>query len=226
MLKQISAGTKLYQKVSRKPDQRVAVVDVDDVLFPCTQIILNKLNQEHNRQVSLDDLKGFHVLSHFPEIGKDFQDLIAYLISGHDYMNVPGVYDYAKPVLDLLRSRGFYIAIVSSRGFHPEGYRNTFNYFKKYSLPFDSLATVGMGSSKIDFVYDHISSDIHLVIDDNAQVIDESLESDAFVIKTKRAWNSHLVTHGTIEPDMDTCSVLDEVDGVLDRVLEDTYVNT
>lgn len=217
MLKQISVGTKLYQKVLRGKDQPVAMIDVDDVLFPCTNVLLDHLNKRYSKSVHIDDLENFDLRLQFPEVGNTVFD---YLISEYDYMNQDVLFHYAKPMLQRLKDHGFYVAIVTSRGFHPEGYKNTHNMFTRNRLAFDSLATIGRGQSKIDFMYDHVADDLDLVLEDNVSVIKDALTTNAKVVRFDRAWNCTQKAHAVITQDMEVHQVLEEIDIVVDRIKE------
>lgn len=215
MLKQVSVASKLNIKTPHREGQPVALVDIDDVIYPCTQILLDYLNDKYRANVLIDDMQDVQLHKLFPQLGRHNGDTLAFL-QKFDYMNQPLLYTYVPHLFEVLRYYGFYVAVVTHRGFHPKGYSDTFNFLHRNNLEYDALAVLGLGTSKIEFVLDHIADDLDLVIEDSASVIQEAQEDpDTFVIKSLRAWNSHIETHGTICSNRSVNQNIEEVRDVL-----------
>lgn len=215
MLKQVSAASKLNIKTPHKEGQPVVLVDIDDVIYPCTQILLDHLNDRYKTKVLIDDLEDLQLHKSFPQLGRHNGDTLAFLQS-FDYMNQPLLYSYVPHLFAILRYYGFYIAVVTHRGFHPKGYSNSFNFLHRNNLEYDALAVLGYGVSKIEFILDHIADDLDLVIEDSAGIIQEAQEDpDTYVIKSLRSWNSHIETHGTICSNRSVNQNIEEVRDVI-----------
>lgn len=220
MLVELSRGNKVFQRTLPDEGQPIAVVDIDDVVYPCTRVLLNHLNERYKKQVSMDAITRLRIEEHFPELEDPF---LQYLINGFsDYMDNASAYSYAKPVIELLKDHGFYVLFVTARGFHPEGYRYSHTFLKDSDIHFDCLATVRIGQSKLDFVLDHFGYDVHLLVEDSASVISEFKEYDSSVriIKANRPWNSHVEGCVHLEEYHDAEQAVSIVKPLLQSILE------
>ncbi|SBV38545.1 hypothetical protein BN7874_298 [Phage NCTB] len=214
MLREVATGNKIYQKTFPTEGQHIAVLDIDDFIYPCTQVMLDHLNQAFDKQVKLDDLTELNVGKWFEEISE--ANTFRHFLLSYNYMNVVPVYDYVAPMVEKFRRAGVYVAFVTARGFHPEGYRNTHQLLTDNNIYFDCLATTRIGQSKLDFVLDYICDEVHIVGEDSASVIEDFTSTfDVQILKSERCWNSHIESHGTIHQHHTVDEVLAEVDKVL-----------
>jgi hypothetical protein len=196
MLKNLATGNKLFMS-SLPVDMKVAVVDVDDVLWPCTQILLDHYNKKYETDINIDALTNFNIECLFPQL-KTKDALVKSLIHDFDYMCVGNFYSYAKHLIDKLVANNFYIAVVTARGFHPEGYAKTFLMMKKQGIHFDALGTTRIGQSKLDFVLEHIPQEPYVVLEDNTLAMKEFHKYGTKVIKFEKPWNVKCSDHSHV----------------------------
>ena len=190
------------------------MLDIDDFIYPCTQVLLDHLNNAFDKQVTIDQMTELKIEKWFQELGG--KQAFMHFLHSCDYMNSEPVYDYVVPMIEKLKEAGVYVAFVTARGFHPDGYRNTHKLLTDHNVHFDCLATTRIGQSKLDFVLEHICDEVHVVGEDSASVISDFLTTfDVQILKTNRGWNSHIDSHGTIHPHHTVEEVLAEVDTIL-----------
>lgn len=216
MLTKLKNGSHLFKKNSLIPNQPIAVVDVDDVMYPCTAVLLDHFNNHFETDHKFEDIKVFHLEKLFPQLGNKHEFLQHIIHQVSDYMLRAQPYVYAQDLCASFQKAGFYVAITTSRGFHPHGYHHTHQMLTDHAIPYDCLATVGIQDSKLDFVLEHIGHSVEWVVEDNLKILQEFSELGVRTMKFERPWNTEFDSHDVAIPCID-CR--DTVVGIVEEAL-------
>lgn len=204
MLKKLPNGSWIFKKNPHIPNQPIAVIDVDDVMYPCTAVLLEHFNDHFGTDHQFDQMTGFHLESLFPSLGnkQEFLDHLIHNVS--DYMLRAEPYVYAQELCEAFQKAGYYVAITTSRGFHPLGYKHTHHMMTQHQIPYDCLATVGIHASKLDFVLENIGTSIEWVAEDGVRALQEFAEAGIKTMKFERPWNQEFQDHHVAVPCIDS----------------------
>lgn len=209
-------GSHLFKRNSYIPNQPIAVIDVDDVMYPCTAVLLDHFNTHFGTDHKFENLDGFHLEQLFPSLGNKQQFLQHIIQEVSDYMLRAEPYVYARAMCKAFQETGHYVAITTSRGFHPHGYKHTHEMMSAYEIPYDCLAAVGIAESKLDFVLEHIGHSVEWVAEDNVRVLQEFSEFGVRTMKFDRPWNQEFDDHDVVVP---CINCHDTVMGIIEEAL-------
>jgi hypothetical protein len=197
----------------------VAAIDVDDVLYPCTQILLDDLNQRHGTQVTMEELDRFGLQHNFSHFRGSHDRLMQYLLQEVEYMKCEALYDYARPMMQRIHKEGIFTLVITARGFHPLGYRNTHDLLTQSDVPFDGLATTHLQYPKLDFILEHFDHEVAIAAEDGPTALRDFYDgTDAHVIRFERPWNVDSPHHSSVPMNATTKQVTGIIENALNSV--------
>lgn len=217
-LHQLAPGINIFLREAIG-NRSIAAIDMDDVLYPCTKALLADLNRRHGSQVTMDQLYRFDLHRQFSLFGGKHEKFLSYLINEVDYMNTELLYDYARPMMDVIHKEGLFSLVLTSRGFHPKGYANTHNMLTKSNVRFDGLATVGIKFPKLDFMFEYFDQPVGLVAEDSPIALGDFQEhTDAYLVKFERQWNLDAPYHTCVPENSTTDQVVASIEDALNLI--------
>lgn len=110
------------------------VVDVDDVLRPFAQNVINCYNEEYGKNMKLEDIVGWEFIKHAPEI-KDFETFVSKYRGELLILSKP--YNLARDFMVRLRDRGYRVTIATNQFKSVQGC--TYTWLEKNDIPYDNL---------------------------------------------------------------------------------------
>lgn len=193
MLQKLKDGSQLFIKNVPIANRPVVVVDVDDVLYPCGEILTDHFNELCEKDIPFERCT-MPIALQYPELGLDTrEDFNKHLINvATSYMDHKP-FEYAAALCQMLQDSGYYVAVTTHRGFHPLGYLHTHKMLVENQVPFDCIACVANSSSKFDFISDNVSPSIELVLEDNPTVLYDFADARCTTICFDRPWNSKVL---------------------------------
>lgn len=142
---------------------KTAGLDLDEVILNFNQIAIERFNEKYDADFSKSSIHDFDWYRNLYNLSADqfYRDIIELRL-----------FEDARPLegsieaVDLLKSKGAHVSIVTSRGFHPEARAITTKWLERNKVKFDRLEIVGHNKSKscyfrypVDiFVDDHIKN--------------------------------------------------------------------
>lgn len=133
--------------------------DYDDVLVDFWQTALSILNEYFGTRVTRDMLNDY---AKAPQIfGVDFLEFTN-AISRTRILEQLQPIPRAVETVQAFREAGCEIAVITSRGWHPEGYVMTRNHMEEHRIAYDSLQIKCDGLTKADY----IEGQLDLYVDD------------------------------------------------------------
>ena len=142
---------------------KTAGLDLDEVILNFNQIAIERFNEKYNANFSKSSIQDFDWYRNLYNLSADqfYRDIIELKL-----------FEDARPLegsieaIELLKSKGTHVSIVTSRGFHPEAKAITAKWLERNKVKFDRLEIVGHNRSKscyfshpVDiFVDDHIKN--------------------------------------------------------------------
>ncbi len=161
------------------------IVDCDDVMGDFASFICNEMNKV-GKKASKSDYKeyrfmDYHELSH-EQFVKAINDSRAFL-NIEPFMGV-------KEALELIRAKGYKIAIVTARGMFKDAYELTEQWMNTHQLTFDKLFVVDPETTKKSEVYCAFdNAKIIGLVDDASHNLDDAIEKGIPALRIEQPWN-------------------------------------
>lgn len=151
--------------------QQTVVLDLDDTLCVLKDPMCASLNKFSGKILTPDDFHKFDICDIY---GISDQDLFDCLINDNILENlIP--YPETKPLLTDLIKKGYNVTVITSRAYHPEGFKVTLSWFTKYAIPFTRLVVSEYGKKKSDYITD--GEEVALFLDDRIENCEDFIAS-------------------------------------------------
>lgn len=123
--------------------------DVDDVIGDFWDTAIPAFNKKYRRNASRQDFVTFtSVLSIYDITLLEFERTVV----EEGILEMIEPYPGTPEVVQKFKSAGSNITFITSRGFHPDAYNVTANFFRHWDIPFDHLYIKEQGKTKADYL--------------------------------------------------------------------------
>lgn len=167
--------------------KKVVALDLDDTIASFREPMYQLLKKLTDKDVHWNDWDRYHVGEYFYDMsGVDFCNHIV----EHEVLQNIEPHDESAEVLTELYDRGYHVAIVSARSFHPDAENITKAWFDKYNLPYGSVHISTHVAPKITVLeYDNIV----VSVDDNIEHSQDYIDSNRVknVLLYDMPWNKN-----------------------------------
>jgi uncharacterized HAD superfamily protein len=167
-------------------NQKVVILDADDTLLGLHVPLCAALNEFTGKSISCNEWGTFNVTDIYD--GLHIEDFYK-LIIGKELLILAEPYENTKNTLNTLKQLGYYIVIISSRGYHDNGYDVTKRWFETHNIPFDKIHISGNGIKKS--MYSMMYDNVIMSVDDNIENCEDFSKNGCInnVVLMDQPWN-------------------------------------
>lgn len=171
---------------------KTIVFDIDDTIADLKNPMCQALNKYTGKTIHWNDWNKFNITDQ-DLYNISYSELCDVLINGNILQNIIPLKE-TREVLTEIKSRGYNLVYITARGYHPNAYNVTKQWFADWNLPCDSLYICEKGKTKPEYVKDY--KDIRMFIDDRFDNCKDfrSEKSKTTVVLKNEPWNVY--SHG------------------------------
>jgi uncharacterized HAD superfamily protein len=142
--------------------QKVAIIDIDDTIADMRTPICSMLNSMMNTSLSWNEWYTLDVQKLYGISRGDFltalrdNEIIEKMVPHHNTLKF----------MEELKNAGYFISLLTARGWHNNGTHVTKQWLNEYNIPFDELIVCGITEDKSDIVSKHYKH-IEFTVDDS-----------------------------------------------------------
>lgn len=165
---------------------KLALVDSDDVLVDCATVI-NKLLNAAGSEASVQDYKIYN-FPHYHGLTND--DLKKLVDNDRSFLKMD-LLPKASEAIELLRSSGFEIRLITSRGAFDDAEEQTLEFYNSKGIIFDSIDVVNpVINSKSDVYKKYLGSNVDAYLfDDSLSNLTDAEENGVVPVCISQPWN-------------------------------------
>jgi 5'(3')-deoxyribonucleotidase len=173
--------------VSSSDGDKWVIFDMDDVLVNLREAIQTALHRYTKKDIPWTtwdryELHNIYEISH--------EDCLAAFLE-HGILEAATLEPGALKVLQAAKMNGYKTSILTARGWHPEGAKQTIEWMARMGVEVDKLVLVPLGSNKADML--HEFGLVHLFVDDHPKNLEDMTSTGQVkhVILRDRPWNKN-----------------------------------
>jgi len=148
-------------------------IDIDDVLGSLSALLNPALNKRFNRNIPLSAWSTFNVTSLYDITLEEFFEVI----EGEQLISKIKPYPGVQAALKRLRAAAHPIVLITSRGYHSDGYQLTERWLNQNNFFYDHLIVVPEGLSKAQAAIGYYPGGFEAMVDDYPPNLDKMKEA-------------------------------------------------
>lgn len=181
--------------VKLKEDTLIAVFDIDGVLSDYPGAWVKYLNAKLNGSWSYDQLTSYYASECLP-IDRNTEERLKEQFRVEELHKLPAN-DGAAEVLNVLKTRGYTIVLVTGRPYSARTHYDTVSWLAKKGLPYDILV---WGEDKADTLYNEIAPAAPaFVVEDKPSTIEKLISTRYVVYVYDQPYNRSVPDSGNVQ---------------------------
>lgn len=186
---------KTIRRSSYIEDNPTFVLDLDETLWSTAPSYIAEINRMLGTNHSIEDVTQYDICAALNVAPEVFEKVLY-----SDAFSRVEIFEYSLEFLNSIKERklnhlfGLHhavvpnIALVSLRGFRPDGMAITSELVNRFSMPFDLMSMLPMTMSKLNYADEHLA-DVVCVVDDAPKNLMEFYEGGYQAIRAHSPWN-------------------------------------